>query len=82
VNTEDPYDYLNVHAAKLKMAYPHCKTYISDLLAQYKKDLKEKTTYHGDTAFDVIDDFRTEVRRHCHRKKARPSGKPRKTSRK
>jgi len=82
VVSPDPYDYLDAPAARLKMQYPHCKKFILNLLAKYKTDLREKTVYHGESSFDVIDDFLNEVREHCHRKKALAPKKPRKSGEK
>jgi hypothetical protein len=76
----DPYQYLDGPAARLKLEYPHCRAFISDQLAEYKKNLREKLLHLGVNPEEVTEHFQKTVRNHCHRKKARPEGKPRKSS--
>jgi hypothetical protein len=76
------YSYLDTAAQRLKTKYPHCKQFILHLLDEYKSQLIENTKYHGETTMEVIEDFRDDVRRRCHKKKALPKPPPRKPGRK
>lgn len=60
-------NYLDAHAAKLRSEFPMCGGYIVELLAKYKKTLKEDLVDIGSTPDEVINRFEHDVRKHCVR---------------
>ncbi len=77
-----PGDYLDASAGDLKVQYQNCAQYIDDLLAKYKKTLKEGVLDIGSTPQEVIGSFEKDVRKHCERTKNVEAIKPNRAIRK
>jgi hypothetical protein len=60
-------NYLDEHAAKLQSEFPMCGDYIMELLAKYKKALKEDLVDIGSSPDEVINNFEKDIRKHCLR---------------
>ena len=56
--------YLDAHAAKLRHQYPACGDYITELLAKYKKALKEDLVDIGSSPDEVLNSFENDIRKH------------------
>jgi hypothetical protein len=59
-------DYLDKSAAKFQKEYPACGDYIFELLAKYKKALKQNLVDIG-SPDEVINKFENDIRKHCLR---------------
>jgi hypothetical protein len=63
----DSSSYLDEHAAKFQVQYPQFSDYITELLAKYKKALKEDLVDIGSSSEEVIGKFEHDIRKHCLR---------------